>query len=253
MKRAIASDRQQGFLPAGIIAVTGSTSVGASDDLQAITEVAQAEGLYTHLDAAWAGAAMICPELREGLWEGVSGFDSIVFNPHKWLGAQFDCSVQFLKDPQAQLDTLRIQPSYLASPHDDVTNFSEWTIPLGRRFRALKLWFLIRAYGLEGLRARLKNHVLWGRELCEAIRNTPGLRIVTEPVLSLFTFRCEGDDADQQALVEAINDDGRIYLTQTEWQGSKVIRFQVGQFDTTRDDVVLAHRVIQEIYQRLCS
>ena len=253
LKRAISSDRELGYFPAGIIAVTGSTSVGASDGLEAITEVAQAEGLYTHLDAAWAGAAMICPELREGLWVGVSGFDSIVFNPHKWLGAQFDCSVQFLKDPQAQLDTLRIKPSYLASPHDDVTNFSEWTIPLGRRFRALKLWFLIRAYGLEGLRARLRNHVLWAQELCEAIRTTPGLRIVTEPVLSLFTFRCEGDDADQQALVEAINDDGRIYLTQTEWQGSKVIRFQVGQFDTTRDDVVLAHRVIQEIYQRLCS
>ena len=247
LKRAIASDRELGYLPAGIIAVTGSTSVGASDDLKAITKVAQAEGLYTHLDAAWAGAAMICPELREGLWEGVSGFDSIVFNPHKWLGAQFDCSVQFLKDSQAQLDTLRIQPSYLASPHEDVTNFSEWTIPLGRRFRALKLWFLIRAYGLEGLRSRLRDHVVWAREMYEAIRNTPGLHIVTEPVLSLFTFRCDGEDAAQQQFVDAINDDGRIYLTQGEFRGSKVIRFQVGQFGTTAEDVRNAYKVISEI------
>ena len=119
---------------------------------------------------------------------------------------------------------------------------------MGRLFRALKLWFLIRAYGLEGLRARLRNHVLWAQELCEAIRNTPGLRIVTEPVLSLFTFRCEGDDADQQALVEAINDDGRIYLTQTEWQGSKVIRFQVGQLEASQSDVQYAYDVVTEIF-----
>ena len=251
LREAIAADRAAGLLPAGIIAVTGSTSVGASDRLEEIVRIAGEENLYTHLDAAWAGAAMICPDLRASLWEGVSGFDSIVFNPHKWLGAQFDCSVQFLKNSQMQLDTLRITPAYLATSHEDITNFSEWTIPLGRRFRALKLWFLIRSYGLEGLRTRLRNHVVWAQELCERIRNTPGFHIVTEPVLSLFSFRCEGDDAMQQALVDTINDDGRIYLTQSTWQGSKVIRFQVGQFDTTAEDVMLAHAVIEEIYSGL--
>ncbi len=253
LRAAIAADRAAGFLPAGIIGVTGGTSVGASDNLDEIVNIAEEEGLYTHLDAAWAGAAMICPELRVHLWEGVSGFDSIVFNPHKWLGAQFDCSVQFLKDARAQLDTLRIQPAYLTTSHDNITNFSEWTIPLGRRFRALKLWFLLRAYGLEGLRTRLRNHVQWAHELCERIRATPGLQIVTEPVLSLFSFRCDGDDQKQQALVDAINDDGRIYLTQGTWQDSKVIRFQVGQFDSTWEDVMLAHTVIEEIYARLMS
>ncbi len=251
LKTAVAADRTSGYLPAGVIAVTGGTSVGASDDLSAVAAVAREENLYTHLDAAWAGSAMICPEFRVGFWEGVSGFDSIVFNPHKWLGAQFDCSVQFLREPRLQLDTLRIQPEYLTTSQEGVTNFSEWTIPLGRRFRALKLWFLIRSYGLEGLRLRLRNHVAWAHEICDLIRDTPGLTIVTEPVLSLFSFRCDGDDAQQQRLVDAINDDGRIYLTQGAWQGRKVIRFQVGQFDTTRDDVLMAHQVIVEICSSL--
>lgn len=247
LRRAISDDRLAGYHPAGIIAVTGGTSIGACDDLSLITDIAKDENLYTHLDAAWAGAAMICPELRSGLWEGVSNFDSIVFNPHKWLGAQFDCSVQFLKDAQAQLATLKIEPEYLTTSQEDITNFSEWTIPLGRRFRALKLWFLIRSYGLEGLRHRLRNHVLWAQKLCERLRQTPGFFITSEPVLSLFSFRCAGDDRAQQRLVDAINDDGRIYLTQGVWQGQKVIRFQVGQFDTTYEDVMLAHAVIEEV------
>ena len=251
LRRAISHDRENGLHPAGIIAVTGGTSIGASDDLEMIAAIAKDENLYTHVDAAWAGAAMICPELRAGLWEGVSEFDSIVFNPHKWLGAQFDCSVQFLRDAQAQIDTLKIQPEYLTTSQEEITNFSEWTIPLGRRFRALKLWFLIRSYGLEGLRTRLRNHVVWAQELCERLRQTPGVFITSEPVLSLFSFRCEGDDSMQQQLVDAINDDGRIYLTQSIWQDQKVIRFQVGQFDCTHEDVMLAHAVIKEVYARM--
>ena len=251
LRRAISHDRENGLHPAGIIAVTGGTSIGASDDLEMIAAITKDENLYTHVDAAWAGAAMICPELRGGLWEGVSEFDSIVFNPHKWLGAQFDCSVQFLRDAQAQIDTLKIQPEYLTTSQEEITNFSEWTIPLGRRFRALKLWFLIRSYGLEGLRTRLRNHVVWAQELCERLRQTPGFFITSEPVLSLFSFRCEGDDSMQQQLVDAINDDGRIYLTQSIWQDQKVIRFQVGQFDCTHEDVMLAHAVIKEVYARM--
>jgi aromatic-L-amino-acid decarboxylase len=249
LKRAIAQDRVAGHVPAGVVAITGGTGVGASDDLAAVLAVAQAEDLYTHLDAAWAGAAMICPEFREDFWEGVEGYDSIVFNPHKWLGAQFDCSVQFLRDPVPQLNTLKIEPEYLKTTGDAVTNYSEWTIPLGRRFRALKIWFLIRSYGLEGLRERLRNHVRWAGELCEVVRATDGFEIVTEPILSLFSFRCPGDDTAQQRLVDAINDDGRIYLTQGAFQGRKVIRFQVGQFDTTRDDVMLAGYVIQDVWR----
>lgn len=251
LDQAIARDLEDGQIPAGIIAITGGTGVGASDQLEPVLGVARKHDLYTHLDAAWAGAAMICPELRAEFWDGVEGFDSIVFNPHKWLGAQFDCSVQFLSDPLPQLNTLKIEPEYLKTTGEAVTNYSEWTIPLGRRFRALKIWFLIRSYGLEGLRTRIRNHIVWSGEICEQIRAFEGFEIVTEPILSLFSFRCPGDDATQQRLVDALNDDGRIYLTQGAFQGRKVIRFQVGQFDTTRDDVMMAAGVIKDVWRRI--
>lgn len=251
LARAIADDRAAGHVPAGVIAATGGTGIGACDDLGDVLKVAKANDLYTHLDAAWAGAAMICPEFREDYWAGVEGYDSIVFNPHKWLGAQFDCSVQFLSDPTPQLNTLKIEPEYLKTTGAEVTNYSEWTIPLGRRFRALKIWFLIRSYGLEGLRSRIRNHVTWSQDLCEEIRGMDGFEIVTEPILSLFTFRCPGDDETQQRLVDALNDDGRIYLTQGAFGGRKVIRFTVGQFDTTQDDVMMAADVIQDVRRKI--
>ncbi|WP_425039737.1 pyridoxal phosphate-dependent decarboxylase family protein [Primorskyibacter sp. S187A] len=248
---AIRTDLAAGHTPAGVIAITGGTGVGGSDDLASVAAVAQAHDLYTHLDAAWAGSAMICPEYRSAFWQGVDAYDSIVFNPHKWLGAQFDCSIQFLRDATPQLNTLKIEPEYLKTTGGVVTNYSEWTIPLGRRFRALKLWFLIRAYGLEGLQARIRNHVTWAEELCEAIRALEGFEITTDPILSLFSFRCPGDDATQQRLVDAINDDGRIYLTQGAFAGRKVIRVQVGQFDTTRDDVMAVAQVVQEVWETI--
>jgi len=251
LDQAIRNDIAAGHTPAGIIAITGGTGVGASDTLGPVLAVAKAHDLYTHLDAAWAGSAMICPEFRDAFWQDVDGFDSIVFNPHKWLGAQFDCSVQFLRDATPQLNTLKIAPEYLKTTGVAVTNYSEWTIPLGRRFRALKIWFLLRSYGLEGLRMRIRNHVAWAVELCEAIRGMDGFAITTEPILSLFSFRCPGDDAMQQRLVDAINGDGRIYLTQGAFQGRKVIRFQVGQFDTTKDDVMMAKTVIQDVWEKI--
>lgn len=251
LQAAITADRAAGHTPAGIIAITGGTGIGACDTLGPILEIARTEDLYTHLDAAWAGAAMICPELQAEFWADVDGFDSIVFNPHKWLGAQFDCSVQFLRDAQPQLNTLKIEPEYLKTTGESVTNYSEWTIPLGRRFRALKIWFLIRSYGLDGLRSRIRNHILWAGEVCEAIRKLDGFEIVTEPILSLFSFRCPGSDEDQQHLVDALNDDGRIYVTQGSFQGRKIIRFQVGQFDTTRADVMMAETVIRDIWGKM--
>lgn len=248
---AIRADIAAGHTPAGVIAITGGTGVGGSDDLDAVAQVAKAHDLYTHLDAAWAGSAIICPEYHDAFWQGVDAYDSIVFNPHKWLGAQFDCSIQFLRDATPQLNTLKIEPEYLKTSGDAVTNYSEWTIPLGRRFRALKLWFLIRSYGLEGLQTRIRNHVTWAEELCEAIRALEGFEITTNPILSLFSFRCPGDDAMQQRLVDAINDDGRIYLTQGAFAGRKIIRVQVGQFDTTRDDVMAVATVVQDIWRTI--
>ena len=253
LQQAIDSDRAAGHIPAGIIAITGGTAIGACDDLRAVAAVARAEDLYTHLDAAWAGAAMICPEYRDRFWQGAGAFHSIVFNPHKWLGMQFDCSIQFLSDPDAQINTLKIEPEYLKTTKGGVTNYSEWTIPPGRRFRALKIWFMLRYYGLEYLRDMIRNHVAWAEELAALIREKQDFEIVTDPMLSLFSFRCPGDDDTQQALVDKLNDDGRLYVTQTLYQGRKVIRFQVGQFETTRDDVIGAYDVIEEVYQKLAS
>jgi aromatic-L-amino-acid decarboxylase len=234
---AIAADRAAGHLPVGVVLCAGGTSVGAFDRIGECIAAAHAAGLPVHVDAAWAGSAMICPEFRH-LWAGVEAADSVVFNPHKWLGAQFDCAVQFLKDPGAQVRTLGLRPTYLETAgREEITNFNEWTVPLGRRFRALKLWFTLRAYGLEGLRMRIRNHVTWAQEACETLRAMPDIRIVTKPSLSLFSFALNSD-AETEALLQRINDDGRVYLTQTRHRGIYAIRVQVGQFDCTRGDVM---------------
>lgn len=252
LKSAIAADRAAGLRPAGIIACVGGTSAGATDDITAVMDVAEAENLYTHVDAAWAGAAMICPEYQ-ALWTGVDRAGSIVLNPHKWLGAQFDCTTHFVRDPASLVKTLAIQPEYLKTHGaDGIINYSEWSVPLGRRFRALKLWFLIRAHGLDGLREMIRNHVTWSIELAERIRTLPDFEIVTEPMLSLFTFAYTPEgasdlDALNQDLVNKINDDGRIYITQTRIDGALVVRFQAGAFTCTKEDVDMAHDVIVEI------
>lgn len=244
---AIAADRAAGFLPCGVVLCAGGTSIGAFDRIAACIAVAKAADVPVHVDAAWAGSAMICPEFRY-LWSGVEGADSIVFNPHKWLGAQFDCAVQFLADPAPQVRTLGLRPTYLETAgREEITNFNEWTVPLGRRFRALKLWFLMRAYGLDGLRTRIRNHVAWSEESAVALAALPGVVIVTPPSLSLFTFALRAGDAATEALLARINDDGRIYLTQTKAKGRYAIRVQVGQFDCTAADVAMIATVVAEL------
>ncbi len=253
---AIRADKAAGLTPAGVILCVGGTGTGATDPVDACLQIAQAHGLYTHVDAAWAGSAMICPEFRH-YWSGIERADSIVFNPHKWLGVQFDCSAHFLRNPDDLVRTLAIQPEYLKTHgHDGIINYSEWSVPLGRRFRALKIWFLLRTYGLEGLRERLRNHVRWSEALHDKLAATPGFEITSTRMWSLFTFRhaprgaSELDDLNLR-LVNAINDDGRIYLTQTRVDGNLVIRFQAGQFETTEADVMMAYDVITEIAEAL--
>jgi len=252
LRSAIEADIAAGLQPAGLILCVGGTGTGATDPVEDCLQIAEDYGLYSHIDAAWAGSAMICPEYRH-YWPGVERADSIVFNPHKWLGVQFDCSAHFLKNPDDLVQTLAISPEYLKTHgKDGIINYSEWSVPLGRRFRALKIWFLIRTYGLEGLRARLRNHINWSQQLHDRLALEPDFEIVTPPMWSLWTFRYapEGaldlDDLNLR-LVNAINDDGRIYLTQTRVDGDLVIRFQAGQFETTEADVMMAHSVITEI------
>jgi aromatic-L-amino-acid decarboxylase len=256
LEAAIRRDREAGLLPAGIVACVGGTSVGATDDLNAVCDVAARQGVMTHVDAAWAGSAMICPEFRH-YWAGIEKADSIVFNPHKWLGAQFDCSAHFLRDPESLVRTLAIHPEFLRTHGaDGIVDYSEWSIPLGRRFRALKLWFLLRAYGLAGLREMIRHHVAWAEALARRLAAEPDFAIVTAPTLSLFTFRYappQVDDLDELniELVNAINSDGRMYLTQTRVDGQIAIRFQVGQFETTEADVDDGFTAIVECARRL--
>lgn len=247
LEAAIEEDLRAGHLPAGVIMCTGGTSIGACDDVQACGRVARANGLYTHLDAAWAGTAMLAPEFRP-IWDGVDKIDSVIFNPHKWMGVQFDCAVQFLADPTPQVNTLGLRPAYLETLEaEEVTNFNEWTVPLGRRFRALKLWFVMRAYGLEGIRARIRNHVAWAQELCEVLRGVEGLEICTEPQFALFTFAHLGGDDATRAMIEAINARGQVYLTQTQHEGRFVIRFTCGSWACTRQDVMTVAREVAAV------
>ena len=256
LEQAILADRAAGLIPAAVVACLGGTSVGACDDISAVVEVARRHGLYVHVDAAWAGSAMICPEYRH-LMRGAEDADSFVFNPHKWLFTNFDCSAHFVKDPKALTGTLGLRPAYLRTPgREGVVDYNEWSIPLGRRFRALKLWFVIRSYGVEQLQTMIRRHIEWATELAALVEAHPEFELTTQPVLSLFTFRyAPGDRADldrlNARLLERINDDGRIYLTQTQHEGRFVIRFQVGQTYTTREDVLLAWDVIQELAERI--
>ena len=252
LRAAITRDRADGYLPAGVVACFGGTSFGAMDDIAAVMDVAEDEDLYTHIDAAWAGTAMICPELQH-MWAGAERADSIVLNPHKWLGSGMDCSLQLLRDPSQQIKTLAIQPEYLKTHgQDGLINYSEWGISLGRRFRAMKMWFLLRAHGLSGLREMIQNHNAWSAALAKRLETLPNCKITTKPMLSLFSFALvpvwtENADALNQRFVQMVNDDGRIYLTQTRLDGALVVRFQTGGWSTQAPDLDLAFNVIAEL------
>ena len=247
----IKQDQERGFIPSGVIGVVGGTSCGACDNILDIAKICADKNLYLHVDAAWAGSAMICPENRK-LWEGINSADSIVFNPYKWLGAQFDCAVQFLKNKELQQKTHTNIPDYLkTSGINNVTNLSELTIPLGRRFRSLKIWFLLRSEGLKKLKKMIRNHIEWSVSLSNKLAGLEGIEIVTNPILSLFTFRftskTEKDlNALNERILKEINEAGEIYLTPTTVDGKYVIRFVTGTFESNKADVDFAYDVIKQ-------
>jgi aromatic-L-amino-acid decarboxylase len=258
LEAAVIADKAKGLKPAGVVACVGGTSVGGTDDLRAVCAVARNHNLFVHVDAAWAGSAMICEEFRH-LWAGIEEADSLVFNPHKWLGAQSDCSVLFVREPKHLVKTLSIQPEYLKTQGaDGIINYSEWSTVLGRRFRALKIWFLLRSFGLEGIRTVIRNHVQWSCDLAERLRSTPHFRITTDPMLSLFSFRHEpvgvADlDTHNLQLVQAINDGGHIYLTQSRLDGKSIIRFQAGSFEMKKSDIDVAYEAITQTARKLVA
>ncbi|MGH6902968.1 MAG: pyridoxal phosphate-dependent decarboxylase family protein [Geminicoccaceae bacterium] len=255
---AVREDRAGGRVPAGVVATLGTTGVGAVDPLRPIGAVCRAHGLYLHVDAAWAGNALLLDEQR-WMIDGAEHADSFVFNPHKWLLANFDCSAHFVRDPEALVRTLSVLPPFLQSRETgEVIDYRDWSIPLGRRFRALKLWFVIRSYGVERLQAMLRDHIAWTAELAEMIRAEPDFELVTPQQLALLTFRHHPRAIEDEAaldrlnerLLHDLNDDGRVYLTQTRVRGRYVIRFAIGQLYTTRAHVRRAWQVITETARR---
>ena len=247
LRLAISGDVEQGRRPVMVHVAAGSTSTGAMDDIAAVAEVSREWGLWVHVDAAWAGVAAVCPELREHL-HGVEAADSFVTNPHKWLLTTFDCSTFWVRDRAALTGALSILPEYLrnaATESGEVVDYRDWHPQLGRRFRAVKLWAVLRTYGLEGLREHVRSGVELASLVTDLVRDDDRFELVTEPSLSLVVFRVRAGDEQTMAAMEAVNASGEAYLSHTTVNGRAAIRVAVGSWRTTRADVERTWRALQ--------
>ena len=205
LRDAIRADLEAGRTPLFAVATLGTTASSGFDPLRPVGELCRAHGVWLHVDAAWAGSALVSPDQR-WMIEGIEHADSFVFNPHKWLFTNFDCSAYFVRDPGALVRTFEILPEYLKTAETGrVIDYRDWGIPLGRRFRALKLWFVLRAYGVEGLRARLKAHIDMAHAVAAEINAAPDFEIVAPPVLSLLCLRYRPAGIDDASALDALN------------------------------------------------
>jgi len=257
LKAAVEEDVRAGKRPCAVVATTGTTTTTALDPLDGIAVVAAAHGLWLHVDSALAGSAMILPECRP-LWQGIEHADSIAINPHKWLGAAFDCSTYFVRDPQHLIRVMGTNPSYLQTSADgQVKNYRDWGIPLGRRFRALKLWTLIRLEGVSGLQTRLRRDIGNAQWLAGAVRATPDWCVLAPVPLQTVCVRHEphglgGDALDRHTLawVDAVNQSGQAYLTPSTLEGRWMCRVSIGAHPTQREDVAAAWAVMRAEAER---
>jgi aromatic-L-amino-acid decarboxylase len=195
--------------------------------------------MWHHVDAAFAGSAMICPEFRK-YQPGLEKVDSYVFNPHKWLLTNFDCSAFYVADRRPMLDALQITPPYLRSAQsssEEVVDYRDWQVPLGRRFRALKLWWVVRTYGAEGLRNMIRSHVALANTLADRISTHPRLELVAPVPFSLVCFRHVDGDEATEAIAAAINQSGQAYVTPSTLEGRRFIRVSIGGANTVAADV----------------
>ncbi|HEU5303924.1 MAG TPA: aminotransferase class I/II-fold pyridoxal phosphate-dependent enzyme [Gemmatimonadales bacterium] len=254
LETMIAADATSGVVPACVVATVGTTSSTAIDPLPAIAEICRKHRVWLHVDAAYAGTAAIVPELRR-LFEGVERADSFVFNPHKWMLVNFDCSAYFVRDRDELIRTFQLTPEYLRTAQDsEVVNYRDWGIQLGRRFRALKLWFVIRSYGVEGLRQMVRNHLALAREFADWVAAAPGFELMAPVPLGLVCFRyrppgaADGRAADDlnRELLARVNASRRVHLTHTRLRGRFVIRMAIGQRLTEREQVQEAWRLVRE-------
>jgi aromatic-L-amino-acid decarboxylase len=226
-----------------VVATIGTTGAAAVDPVPGIADACEAAGTWLHVDAAYAGAAAVCPELRLH-FEGWERADSIGVNPHKWLGVPMDCSALWTRRPEDFRRAFSLVPEYLQSP-DDAVNLSELSIPLGRRFRALKLWAVLRCYGRAGLQERIREHVRLAALFEDWVRHEPGWDVVAPRLFSLVCFRKVGSDEENERLLERVNDSGEVFLSHARLGGRYALRLAVGNFRTTEDDVRLAWEVLK--------
>ncbi|MBC8315458.1 MAG: aspartate aminotransferase family protein [Bacteroidales bacterium] len=245
LEAAIEKDIAAGYIPLCVVSTIGTTSSTAIDPIGEIGEICRKYNLWHHIDASYAGTALLLPEMR-WMAEGVDMADSFVFNPHKWMFTNFDCSAYFVKDKQALISTFSILPDYLKTPEDKrVNNYRDWGIPLGRRFRALKLWFVIRTYGIKGLQEKIRDHIRFGQWLKEEIIRLEGVEIMAPAPLNLVCFRFnpgnlpseEEIDLLNTEILDQVNRSGKVFLTQTTLDGKVVLRFVAAQTHTSFKDV----------------
>lgn len=254
LEKAIQKDMTNGFTPLCVVSTIGTTSSTANDPIEAIGKICKKYSCWHHIDASYSGSALLLPEMR-WMSKGVELADSFVFNPHKWMFTNFDCSAYFVKDKAALVNTFSIMPEYLKTPEDKlVNNYRDWGIPLGRRFRALKLWFVIRSYGIEGLQKRIRDHIEYGQWVRDQVLSTPGFELMAPVPLNLVCFRIrpEGMTNEQELerinsqLIQALNSSGKILLTQTRLGDKFVIRFVAGQAQASLESVKDGWKIIKE-------
>ncbi|MDP9406096.1 MAG: pyridoxal-dependent decarboxylase, partial [Actinomycetota bacterium] len=236
---AIATDRAAGRTPCLAVATTGTTSSNAFDPLASIGEICRDERVWLHVDAAMSGSAAVCPEYR-WVHDGLGLADSYCFNPHKWLFTNFDCDCFYVADRAALTGALSVQPEYLrnaATATGAVVDYRDWQIPLGRRFRALKLWFVLRSYGVAGLRAAVREHVALAQELAGWVESDPDWELAAPAPLNLVCLRHVGGDAVTQAVMERCNDSGAVYLSHTRLDDRFTLRVSVGSWQTRPEHV----------------
>ncbi len=262
LAQAISADRAAGLSPACVVATVGTTSSTGIDPVPDIADICERERIWLHIDAAWGGSAAIVPEMR-WIFVGVERADSVVFNPHKWMLVNFDCTAFFVRDTEALLRSFATSPVFLKAAHDDrVVNFRDWGIQLGRRFRALKLWFVIRTYGAQGLRAMIREHIRLGALLARWVQEEPEFELMAPAPLGLVVLRYLGReggrmggreasderelDALNERLLAALHATGKIMLTQTRLKGKYAIRLAIGHLTTTEDHVRAAWALIKQ-------
>jgi aromatic-L-amino-acid/L-tryptophan decarboxylase len=249
LRRAVEADRAAGITPLLVLATVGTTSTTAVDPVRALGELCRAEGIWLHVDAAYAGVAAVCPELR-WLNDGLELADSYATNPHKWLLTNFDCDAFWVADPDALVGALSVLPEFLrnaATESGAVIDYRDWQVPLGRRFRALKLWAVLRWYGAEGLRQHIRTGVGLAQELAGWIREDPRFEVVAPHPLGLVCLRLVAGDAASEALLRAVNASGEAYLSHTRVRGHYVLRVSIGATLTERRHVESLWTLLQRL------